>query len=372
MRNVGHMRILRQVIDDLQCILGMTLYAERQGLDALQEQPCIERCKGCALVTQNDGTKIGSDGGRCAVGSEGYTMVGLVLRGEPWPLLRLVPVELAGIDDDAADGGSVTTDELRRRMNDDVGTVLDRTDLYRGCEGVIDDEREVMLVSDLYPLVEVEDLTVRVTEGLGIEGLRVQLDGCLYLLVIVRIDERGRYAVVGKGMGEVIVGSAVDVLRGNDVVTGMRNGLKCVGNRSCTGCNTEGGDTTLEGGDSLLEDILSRVRQSRIDVTCILQRETGGCMIRIVKYECAGLVDRNRSRTGGWIRVFLSYMDGLGIKSVISVYIWLLRHDVLLLQLRLRVPICEAPKLSSMIQVASAVCIGVFIPMFSSLRSSVS
>ena len=152
----------------------------------------------------------------------------------------------------------------------------------------------------------------------------------------------------------------------------MRNGLKCVGNRSCTGCNTEGGDTTLEGGDSLLEDILSRVRQSRIDVTCILQRETGGCMIRIVKYECAGLVDRNRSRTGGWIRVFLSYMDGLGIKSVISVYIWLLRHDVLLLQLRLRVPICEAPKLSSMIQVASAVCIGVFIPMFSSLRSSVS
>ena len=110
-------------------------------------------------------------------------MVGLVLRGEPWPLLRLVPVELAGIDDDAADGGSVTTDELRRRMNDDVGTVLDRTDLYRGCEGVIDDEREVMLVSDLYPLVEVEDLTVRVTEGLGIEGLCVRLDGCLYLLV---------------------------------------------------------------------------------------------------------------------------------------------------------------------------------------------
>ena len=245
-------------------------------------------------------------------------MIGLVLRCEPWPLLRLVPVELAGIDDDTADGGSMTTDELRRRMNDDVGTVLDRTDLYRGCEGVIDDEREVMLVCDLYPLIEVEDLTVRVTEGLGIEGLRVRLDGSLDLLVVVRIYERGRYAVVGKGMGEVVVGSAVDVLRGNDVVTGMRNGLKCVGNRSCTGCNTEGSDTTLEGGDSLLEDILGRVRQSRIDVSCIL------------------------------------------------------RNGFLLLQLRLRVPICGAPELSSMIQAASAVRIGVFVPMFSSLRSSVS
>ena len=266
----------------------------------------------------------------------------------------------------------MAADELRRRMNDDVGTVLDRTDLYRGCEGVIDDEREVMLVSDLYPLVEVKDLTVRVTEGLGIEGLRVRLDGCLYLLVVVRIYERGRYAVVGKGMGEVVVGSTVDVLRGNDVVTGMRNGLKCVSNGGCTRCNTEGGDTTLEGGHSLLEDILGRVRQSRIDISCILQCETCSCMVRIVKHECAGLVDRDGSRAGRWIRVLLSYVDGLGVKSVISVYIWLLRHDVLLLQLRLRVPICEAPELSSMIQAASAVRIGVFVPMFSSLRSSVS
>ena len=173
-------------------------------------------------------------------------------------------------------------------------------------------------------------------------------------------------------MGEVVVGSAVDVLRGNDVVAGMRNGLKCVGHRGCTGCNTECCNTTLEGGDSLLEDILGRIRQSRIDVSCILQCETGSCMIGIVKYECAGLVNRNRSRTGRWIRVLLSYVDGLGIKSVISVYIWLLRHDVLLLQLRLRVPICGSPELSSMIPTASAVRIGVFVPMFSSLRSSVS
>ena len=156
------------------------------------------------------------------------------------------------------------------------------------------------------------------------------------------------------------------------MITGMRNGLKCVGNGGCAGCYTECGDTTLESGDSLLEDILGRVRQSRIDVTCILQCETGGCMIGIVKHECAGLVDRDGSRTGRWIRVLLSYVDGLGVKSVISVYIWLLRHDVLLLQLRLRVPICGSPELSSMIQSASAVRIGVFVPMFSSLRSSVS
>ena len=249
-------------------------------------------------------------------------------------------------------------------MNDDVSTVLDRTDLYRGCEGVIDDEREVMLVCNFYPLIEIEDLAVRVTEGLGIEGLRVRLDGCLYLLVVVRIYESGGYTVVCKSMCEVVVGSAVDVLRGNDVVAGMRNGLKCVGNGSGTRCDTECGDTTLEGGHSLLEDILCRVCQSRIDVSCILQCETGSGMIGIVEDEGAGLVDRNRSCAGRRIRILLSYVDGLGIKSVISVYIWLLWHDDLLLQLRLHVPICGPPELSSMIPAASAVRIGVFVPMF--------
>ena len=114
MRNVGYMRVLREVIDNLQCVFSMALYAESQGLDTLQEQPCVERCEGCALVTQDDSTKIGRDGGRCTVSCESHTMVGFVLRCKPWPLLRLVPVELAGIDDHAADGGSVTTDELRR------------------------------------------------------------------------------------------------------------------------------------------------------------------------------------------------------------------------------------------------------------------
>ena len=37
-----------------------------------------------------------------------------------------LPVELAAVHDDAADRRAVPADELRRRVDDDVGPVLDR------------------------------------------------------------------------------------------------------------------------------------------------------------------------------------------------------------------------------------------------------
>ena len=39
-----------------------------------------------------------------------------------------LPVELAAVDDDAADGGAVAADELGGRVDDDVGAPLDRPD----------------------------------------------------------------------------------------------------------------------------------------------------------------------------------------------------------------------------------------------------
>lgn len=37
----------------------------------------------------------------------------------------LAPVELAGVDNDTADGGTMATDPLGSRVDDDVGTVFD-------------------------------------------------------------------------------------------------------------------------------------------------------------------------------------------------------------------------------------------------------
>jgi hypothetical protein len=68
-------------------------------------------------------------------------MVGHVGFGEAREL-AVAPVEVAAVDDDAADGGAVAADMLGRRVDDDVGAMFERTVQVRRKRGVVDDERD--------------------------------------------------------------------------------------------------------------------------------------------------------------------------------------------------------------------------------------
>ena len=69
-------------------------------------------------------------------------MIGRVGLGELLEAARGGPVELAGIDNDAADGGAVAAEEFGRRVDDDVGAPLDGPNQRWRRGGVVDDERQ--------------------------------------------------------------------------------------------------------------------------------------------------------------------------------------------------------------------------------------
>ena len=83
---------------------------------------------------------------------------------------RRRPVELAGIDDDAADGGAVSAEELGRGVDHDVGSPLDGTDKRRRGAGVVDDERQAVFVRDGGELFDVGDVELGIAERLGVDG----------------------------------------------------------------------------------------------------------------------------------------------------------------------------------------------------------
>ena len=85
--------------------------------------------------------------------------------------LAVAPVELAGVDDDAADGGAVAADVLRRGERQDVGAVVDGPD-EADADGVVDDERDAGLVGDGRELLEVGHVELGVADGLGVERAR--------------------------------------------------------------------------------------------------------------------------------------------------------------------------------------------------------
>lgn len=51
----------------------------------------------------------------------------------------LVPVEAAAVDNHSTDGSTVAANPLGRRMDNDVGTMLNRTDIIATCtQSVVD------------------------------------------------------------------------------------------------------------------------------------------------------------------------------------------------------------------------------------------
>ena len=132
-------------------------------------------------------------------------------------LSACLPVELARLNDDAAEGSAVSADELGRGMNNDVSAVLDGSDQIRSTEGIVHNYGQAVLMSDSCDRVDVRDIAVGIAEGLEIYGSGIVLDRCFNLCEIVRVNESGGDAVLGKCVREQIIAAAVDGLLSYDV-----------------------------------------------------------------------------------------------------------------------------------------------------------
>ena len=128
-----------------------------------------------------------------------------------------LPVELAAVHDDAAQRGAVAADELGSGVDDDVSAMLDGTDQVRGAEGVINDQRQTMLVSDGCDGINIRNITVGVAQSLEVDSLGVGLDSVLDLFQIVSVHKGGGNAELGQGVLQQVVAAAVDSLLSYDV-----------------------------------------------------------------------------------------------------------------------------------------------------------
>ena len=87
------MRVLREVVDDFQRVLDVALDAQRQRLDALQQQERIERRNRRARVTQQKRAQVDDKGRRADVFREAQAVIADVLLDEPREFARGRPVK---------------------------------------------------------------------------------------------------------------------------------------------------------------------------------------------------------------------------------------------------------------------------------------
>ena len=112
------------------------------------------------------------------------------------------------------------------------------------------------------------------------------------------IDEAHLDALVLQRVGEQVPCAAVEIGRGDDVVAGAREILHRESRGRLTAGQRQPRDAAFERGDALLQHIVGRVADARVDVAEFLQREQIGGVLGAVELIGGRLIDRHGDGAG--------------------------------------------------------------------------
>lgn len=103
--------------------------------------------------------------------------------------------------------------------------------------------------------LQVRNVVLGVTNALEVDSLCLVVDGSSDILGLVAVDKLGLDAQAGEEDLELVVGAAVEVRRGDDVVAGVGQGVDGDELGGLAGGGGESSGTALESGYSLFKDI---------------------------------------------------------------------------------------------------------------------
>ena len=207
-----------------QRIVAVALHAQRQRLDAGQDEEGVERRQRWSEVAQRQ---------HAAGDGEGEVAEGLVqheavifrprLRQHGIALFAR-PVERAAVDDHAADRIAVAAEKLGERMHDDVGAVVDRLAQIGRGQRVVDDERHAGTLRDLRDRLDVGDDAAGIGDELDEDRLGLRRDGAFEGADIVGVGPHHVPAEVLEGVIELVDRAAIELLRGDEFVARAASG----------------------------------------------------------------------------------------------------------------------------------------------------
>ena len=292
----------------------MPLHPEAERLQAQHEQERVERRHRGSDVSQ----QLHASPGEVGVLAEVLPETEVVICRRRLGQHREVPVgvvEPPRLDDDATDRHAVPSDELGRRVCDDVGSVVHGPTQIRRREGVVDNQREPAVMGDARDGLDVEDVGSRVADRLPVQQLRAVGDRLLDEVDVGEIDKRDIDSHPSQRHIELGVGAPVERLRRDDLVAlpAERKDGDELGR--LTGRGGERSDATLERRHSFLECSRGGVADPGVDVPVRLEGEQIGGVLCVVEHERGRCVDRLGARPGLGVWA-LPGVDRSGVEAV--------------------------------------------------------
>ncbi len=273
----------------------MARQTDSQGLEALKELEGVERRQGGARVAQTDRPAARHVRGIREVDRVTHAVkrrLGLDHDGEALGVIG--PRERAPVDDHAAERRAVAADELRQRVDYDVGPVAERLEQKRGGHGVVRDDRNAARMGHLGHGGEIDDVAGGVANRLAEHGFRPLVDPIGDRLRPVVGREAGLDPEPGKNMGEVCVGGSVEGRYRDEVVAGAQEVEQRHADRGRSRADRHRPDATFQRTDALLEHVDGRVVDAVVMEARGLQVHDRPGVICVDELMRDRLVDRNR------------------------------------------------------------------------------
>ena len=267
-----------QEVRDGQAVLAVLRHPERQRFKALQEEPRRVGSQRRPLVAEADRAQTHDEGQRIRVAEiMGETQAVVAAVGQIVEVeFRIGPVEIARVDDGAADGRAMAADPLGKRMDDDVRAIFDGAQQRRRRERRIDDQRQMVFFGDRRISFDISDIQARVADRLDVDGARLVVDGGLHGDEIVDGREIHLDALLRQNRVELRIGASVQVVCGDDFVALLRDVRDGEVDGRRAGRDGQRRRAAFDRRQTLLQNVLRRIHQAGVDVAAFAKREQIG------------------------------------------------------------------------------------------------
>ena len=203
----------------------------------------------------------------------------------------------------------MSAEKLCCRMDNNICTMLNRTDEIWCTESIINHKRNTMLMCKLAKRIDIGNITVGIAKCFDIDGSCIILNSRFDFFKVVDVYKTCCNTKVRKRMRQQIITATIDRFLYNKVTAVLTECLKSVGDSRCTGGKSQSCNATLKCCHTLFENILCRVSKSAVYVTCISKTEACGSVFAVMEHIRSGCVNWYRTGIGCGIRIFLTYME---------------------------------------------------------------
>ena len=213
----------------------------------------------------------------------------------------------------------MTADEFGRRMHHNVCAVFKRAYQIGGGKGGIHHQRNFVCVRYRRHFFNVDQSGVGVADGFNKQRLRVAVDRVFKRVFLVRVHKGGGDTILGQGVLQQVVGTAVNGFGGDDVVARAGEVQEGVGDRRRTGRHAQRRHAAFQRRNALLKSVHRGVGQTAVNVARVRQTEPCRRVSRVFEHIRSGLINRYCAGIGHRVRLFLSGVQLNGFEFVVVI-----------------------------------------------------